>query len=340
MIHYSFLVPTLVQLALLAAALTVVAMTTDQMVGAVITIANRYRIPGSIAGATLAATATSAPELGTNLFAVIAASEDAAAANIGAGTIVGSAVFNLAVVIGLVGVAGGCTLAKSVVWRDGSVYAGAVALLLVFIFIGGADPLLISRSEGAVLAAAYALYLVWLVRDSRKHAQPHSEADETGLAPVWPAFVKLFVSIILVAVACHVLVGSTRHLSRKLVEVLALDHGAVTSILSLVVIAAATSAPDALTSLAAVRRDEGSLAISNAIGSNTFDILICLGLPVALIGGRAVSPVILCSTLFLFLTTGFLLLLAARGWSITRAKGVCLLLVYCGFLGLLVVLVL
>jgi len=44
-------------------------------------------------------------------------------------------------------------------------------------------------------------------------------------------------------------------------------------------VAAGVSVPDALSSLAVVKEGYGDMAVSNAVGSNVFDILICLGLP-------------------------------------------------------------
>jgi len=43
--------------------------------------------------------------------------------------------------------------------------------------------------------------------------------------------------------------------------------------------AAGTSAPDALVSFHVARNGLGDMAVSNALGSNIFDILLCLGLP-------------------------------------------------------------
>lgn len=49
--------------------------------------------------------------------------------------------------------------------------------------------------------------------------------------------------------------------------------------MSLVVIAAGTSVPDALSSVMVARDGFGNMAVSNAIGSNVFDILLGLGFP-------------------------------------------------------------
>ena len=49
--------------------------------------------------------------------------------------------------------------------------------------------------------------------------------------------------------------------------------------MGLTFIAAGVSVPDALSGIAVVKEGHGDMAVSNAIGSNVFDILICLGLP-------------------------------------------------------------
>jgi Ca2+/Na+ antiporter len=51
------------------------------------------------------------------------------------------------------------------------------------------------------------------------------------------------------------------------------------SLMGLVVLAAGTSVPDCLASVAVAKEGKGDMAVSNAIGSNVFDILLGLGLP-------------------------------------------------------------
>ncbi len=45
------------------------------------------------------------------------------------------------------------------------------------------------------------------------------------------------------------------------------------------ILAAGVSMPDMFASVAVVKQGYGDMAVSNAIGSNVFDILLCLGLP-------------------------------------------------------------
>lgn len=51
------------------------------------------------------------------------------------------------------------------------------------------------------------------------------------------------------------------------------------TVMGLTFVAAGVSVPDALSSLAVIKEGYGDMAVSNAVGSNVFDILICLGLP-------------------------------------------------------------
>lgn len=49
--------------------------------------------------------------------------------------------------------------------------------------------------------------------------------------------------------------------------------------MGLTFIAAGTSVPEVVSSLIVARQGLGTMAVSNSIGSNTFDVLMCLGLP-------------------------------------------------------------
>lgn len=51
------------------------------------------------------------------------------------------------------------------------------------------------------------------------------------------------------------------------------------SIMGLTFLAAGTSVPEAVSSVIVTKQGHGAMGISNSIGSNTFDILLCLGLP-------------------------------------------------------------
>lgn len=111
--------------------------------------------------------------------------------------------------------------------------------------------------------------------------------------------------------------------------------------MALVFLAAGTSIPDALGSIAVAKQGEGDMAVANALGSNVFDILIGLGVPWFIktgLMGRKVEfigkwdelrydIVVLVAVLVLFV--GCLL---ANKWFLTRKMGIVLLVLYGFFL--------
>merc|ERR1711907_58917 len=87
-------------------------------------------------------------------------------------------------------------------------------------------------------------------------------------------------------------------------------------IMGITFLAMGTSVPDALGSIAVAKEGEGDMAVSNAIGSNVFDICMGLGMPwflATLIDGKgkAISAAlesIVASTIILFLVVVVLFL--------------------------------
>ncbi|XP_062516901.1 sodium/potassium/calcium exchanger 2-like [Corticium candelabrum] len=108
-----------------------------------------------VAGATFMAAGGSAPELFTSLFGVFIANT-----NVGFGTIVGSAVFNVLFVIGMCAVVSKSVLNLSwwPLFRDCLFYSVALALL-----IGFYSDSEIELHEAAVLCVMYVLYVVFMV---------------------------------------------------------------------------------------------------------------------------------------------------------------------------------
>ncbi|KAK2193570.1 hypothetical protein NP493_11g01006 [Ridgeia piscesae] len=109
------------------------------------------------------------------------------------------------------------------------------------------------------------------------------------------------------------------------------------TVMALTLIAAGTSVPDAIASLLVVRDGYGDMAISNAVGSNVFDVLVCLGLPWFLTTVvvnpnttvQVYSSGLTYSSLTLLSTVVFLLVAThVNGWRLTKKYGVVLLIVY------------
>ncbi|XP_067618608.1 probable sodium/potassium/calcium exchanger CG1090 [Eurosta solidaginis] len=115
------------------------------------------------------------------------------------------------------------------------------------------------------------------------------------------------------------------------------------TVMGLTFVAAGVSVPDALSSIAVIKEGFGDMAVSNAIGSNVFDILVCLGLPwfiqTAIIAPgshvNVISKGLAYSTLSLFSTVIFLILSThLNGWKLDKRLGIILMIWYLCFITL------
>ena len=121
-------------------------------------IIEKLHIPADVAGATFMAAGGSAPEFFTSLVAVFFARN-----SVGFGTIVGSAVFNILFVIGVVGLLAKHTLLLTwwPLFRDTFFYTVALATLIGFFQNG-----LIEWYESLVLFILYILYVLFMFINS------------------------------------------------------------------------------------------------------------------------------------------------------------------------------
>merc|ERR1719265_1070132 len=78
-------------------------------------------------------------------------------------------------------------------------------------------------------------------------------------------------SILNIALATYLMVDGVNRMGIVL--------GVSPLVMGLIFLAAGTSVPDALGSIAVAQQGEGDMAVANALGSNVFDILLGLGVP-------------------------------------------------------------
>lgn len=114
--------------------------------------------------------------------------------------------------------------------------------------------------------------------------------------------------------------------------------------MGLTILAAGMSVPEAVSSVIVTNQGHGAMGISNSIGSNTFDILLCLGLPwfikayfapavpgehwiILNSSGLTYSAISLLTTLF-----GLYIAFAANKFKLDWRIGVACTVMYVGFL--------
>jgi len=302
-------------------------------------ISKDLRLSNDAAGATLMAVGSSAPELFVALFAVLKPGDHQ---EIGIGSIVGSAIFNLLAIVGAAAWVKKTKLTWQPVVRDLVFYSIAVALLVNAIWDG-----YFSINEAIVFLVIYVLYVIAVVywrkilpysemeyqeevEDPHKEQNKYTHLLDSILRFIFPSreryYLVFILSIVIIAALSYVLV----EVAVDAAQILNIPE----AIIALTVLAVGTSVPDLFSSVIVAKQGRGDMAVSNAIGSNIFDILVGLGLPFLIVmsfsgekittGGDLVSSsLILAASVVLII-----LLFAIKKWRVDKITGAILMATY------------
>merc|ERR1719326_21324 len=140
-----------------------------------------------------------------------------------------------------------------------------------------------------------------------------------------------FASIFFIGVCTFLMVDAT-HRTGHILNI-------PTLAMALVFLAAGTSIPDMLGSIAVAKQGEGDMAVANALGSNVFDILIGLGVPwfIKTVSTGEVIKFNVDELKWDIIALAFVLVLfvgclVAHKWQLTRRVGILLLIMYGAFI--------
>ena len=222
----------------------------------------------AVVGLTVVAFGTSLPELAVSVNAAAAGSTDIAYANV-----VGSSIFNVAVILAVTALIRPVVIPKESRSYD---YPTMLAVLAACLVLG--RDRLISRPEGAILLAGLVVFLVLTYVRTRTGAPAPAKGPEwnTNLPPHDSAARRWLVSLGLLAVGVLGLWGGSVFMVRGAVTI-AESWGISQRVIGLTIIAMGTSLPELTTSIMAARQGEDEIAFSNLMGSNIFNILAVLG---------------------------------------------------------------
>ena len=142
-------------------------------------------------------------------------------------------------------------------------------------------------------------------------------------------FVAFLMCVLWIIVLSYVMVW--------MATVIGLTIGIPDPVMGLTVLAAGTSVPDLLESLAVARKGQGDMAVSSSIGSNVFDLL--MGLPFPWLLSTLIVPPrrsvcinskgMTISVLLLFLMVGATIaLIVLEGWKLTKRMAIVFVFLY------------
>jgi len=260
------MVETLTRLAVLLATIVGLGVGARLLVGSAVRLGRHLGLSELTIGLTVVAIGTSTPEL--------VVTGDAALAGLGSiavGNVVGSNIYNLAFILGVVSLLRVIPVERSLVHRDGVALAASTLL-------GGAAllDLTVTRVEGVGLLAAFVGYTAYLLRTGNEGRDrtdgDGGDADPTGDAT---AFGVRDAGLLLGGLAVVLLSG---HFMVASASAIALSAGISEWVVGGTIVAAGTSTPEFAVSLVAMRRGSLGVSVGNIVGSNVFNLLAVLGI--------------------------------------------------------------
>lgn len=316
------------------------------------------KLPAGIKGATINAIASSMPEFLTTIFFLFYL-RDADGFSGGLGVSSGSALFNLLIIPAMAVLMlfymkkdEKITLNKKILLREGLVLLLSQLLFISFLFNND-----LNEVNGLVLLLVYMAYLavLFIISKRGKKKDPGFETPETKKRLPW------LLRIFTIDISAFVLRGKNLSTGKawSLLGISTLIMSAGTWLLvkgtdmfgeatgiplifvSVVLSAAATSVPDTILSMKDAKKGNYDDAISNALGSNIFDIAFALGLPILLynlVYGTSIKlpPEIQDFTqevwIFLLISTALAIVIMVWGKQFTRQKAWMLLGIYILFI--------
>lgn len=283
----------------------------DWIVESASKIAKKYKVSDLVIGLTIVAFGTSAPE-----FLVTATAAFKGLSDISLSNVVGSNIFNLGFILGLMALIKPLPTNRSLAMRDAPLLLVTTALILGLAYFDMLD-----RSAGIMLLAILGGYIGYLLVHSKRAANamagivPEVE-DDNGSEITIKDWLKLLAGFIGIALGGEFMVDAASDIARH--------FGISNWVIGMTIVAAGTSLPELVTCLAASLKGRNEMLLGNLIGSDFFNFAGVLGLT-CLMRPLEVSPDALPGLTVLVGMVALVLLFIRTGWKVSRWEGAILI---------------
>lgn len=231
--------------------------------------------------------------------------------SLGLGTLLGGNIADLSLVIGIVAVAAGKIKIHSKEFAHEFWLVGLVMLPVLFSLDGA-----ISRLEGFALVAACFMFIFSMLREN--HVL--SKLVHSPKGPVLKNFVLFVASSSVVLASAYFVV--------KYAEGLAADFSIPLALIGIIFIGVATTLPELMFSLAALRNHMDGMALGDVFGTVIIDATLLVGIIALISPIHIVGINITTLATFSALTVSGTIFFLKPGKIFTRNEGVLLILLY------------
>ncbi|MDH7911245.1 calcium/sodium antiporter [Winogradskyella sp. SYSU M77433] len=307
---------------LVVAGLALLVVGGDFLVRASVGLSFKLKISKLVIGMTVVSFATSAPELLVSLQAALDGVSD-----IALGNVIGSNIANIGLVLGITAM-----ISPLVVDREFYKLNWPMMMLISFaLYFCLNNDKVLTALEGVILFVALVIFLIILIRNSRRTLTANVDEVNDALAEV--SNFKIVMWLLIGAAGLYFGSEWLVQGAKQLAEAVGVSDYAI----SVTVIAIGTSVPELAASVIAALKKEKAISLGNLIGSNIFNIASVLGLT-AIIKPIAVNPdtpEILSTNIFWMIAFAAVLIplmILPKRFEIGRYKGMLLFGAYMVFI--------
>jgi len=268
-------------------------------------IAKKIGLSELVIGLTVVAIATSLPE-----FAVTVTSALNGQSQISVGNIVGSNIFNLGIILGLITLFSSVKISKKMLLRDGTMLIATGLLLLVFFY-----DLKLEFYEGIILFVILIAYIFYVIKGKDEADDLIDEVEHGEFN--WTDIPKMLVGIASIIIGADYLVNSATIIARF--------YGVSEWMIGITIVGAGTSVPELATSIVAVAKGKHGISAGNLIGSDLFNMLGVLGVA-GFIHPLLISRSDYYSLIFMAFNLIVLFYLMRRNFKLSKPEGAILIL--------------
>ena len=232
-------------------------------------LAKKMRIPEIIIGLTIVSIGTSMPELVVSITSALEGHPDMAIGNV-----VGSNITNLFLILGVCAVINELKFQKQTIKIE--IPITLIATVMLIYFANNSKGInIITQKEGLVLIAICIIFILYNLINAIKQSKQQKTLIEINYKN--NKEIKLYKSIFFILLGIAGLkVGGDLIINNSVI--VASKIGMSDKLISLTILAIATSLPELITSITAAIKGENDMAIGNVLGSQIFNILLIIGL--------------------------------------------------------------
>lgn len=307
--------------------LVVLVWSADKFVDGAVGIAKFCGMSTLLIGMVIVGFGTSAPEMVVSALSAVQGNPQLALGNA-----YGSNVANIALILGVTALISPILVQRSVLKKDLPLLIGVTVLSILLLLDGN-----VSRVDGVAFLAVFFGVMGFNIWSEKRRNSVESSAEESSEGDEKP--MGLGKSIFWLVLGMALLVASSRALVWGAVDI-AHSLGVSDLLIGLTIVAIGTSLPELASSIAAARKGEDDLAVGNIIGSNLFNTLMVVGIAATIAPMSSIEHEVISRDMPLMgvLTLSLLALGFRRKGDgrINRVAGFIFLLIYLGYMGLLI----